>query len=301
MDSSKKEAPVHAIEPKNELEKQIITFSDAVEKALGCISITQPIQQKLENSIGYVLARDILAQVDCPSAPSSLRDGYAVKVSDTMHGTNKRPVCLKIKGIVGAGAQHPVKIDQGQTVSITTGAPVPDDAEAVIPYENVNLQDNTISIANSVAAGSYVLPQASEIKKGETIARKGREVTPAVAGLLAASGIHIVHVYSYPKITVISTGSEIRQPGEILKRGELYASNLLTITGWLRKFGFPYRSLIAPDSFSAIKESLETGVRRIPGRHHNRRHWKKRAGLYQCRFGRAGLESGFSRNTHASR
>ncbi|MFC1932440.1 gephyrin-like molybdotransferase Glp [Chloroflexota bacterium] len=211
---------------------------------------------------GYVTAENIVALVDSPTNDVSLKDGFAVKSCDVTDASSQHPVKLRVVGSVFAGAIFEGKISEGQAVKICSGSPVPAGAEAIVSAEFCEEMPSEVYIRATAAAGRNVFRAGEDVKAGTVIVEKGKVLLPARLGLIAAAGISQLKVYHKPKVALIAIGDEVIAPGQKLKEGQLYASNLVNIGAWLSCFNVPYETTITVDNEEAIQSEL---LKSLPG------------------------------------
>jgi molybdopterin molybdotransferase len=236
-----------------------IGFEEALSRTLGRLTPLAPVCLPVDKVEGLVAAEDCVAKADCPSAPTSLKDGYAVISADLASASEDRPVRLRVCGKSVAGGEKPSKVKTGTAVKIMTGARIPDGADAVIAEEFTRQEGDWVLCLRPSGPGRNVIERGYDVAKGEPVVRRGEVLTPAKAGLLAAGGISAVRVYPRPRVGVLATGDELVKPGEPLKPGQLYASNLVTLVCWLRRFGVDAQVEVVgdqPESLAAAAEGL---------------------------------------------
>jgi len=163
-----------------------------------------------------------------------------------------------VMGRITAGNSAKLGITGGQAIKITTGAPIPEGADAVLAEEFCHPKDDEIICFNTAEAGRNVLRKGTDIRKGETVISKGEQLSPALIGLMAAAGLNNAPVYESPRVAVIATGDEVVAPGNPLPEGMLYASNMVEICSWLSLYGFSYRSDLVRDR----KEDIGSAITR---------------------------------------
>jgi molybdopterin molybdotransferase len=236
--------------------KTFISFEEALELTLANVAGGGTEVLPLDRLTGKILAEDIVARVDAPSSTSSRKDGYAVISSDLTGANQENPVKLKVVGKLAAGSVPNLQITSGQAVRVTTGAPLPEGANAVISEEFCQLSNDTIMAHHIAEEGRNILERASDIRRSETVAKKGEKLTPALIGLIASAGLHRAPVYQVPKVAVIASGDEIVAPGKPLTEGKLYASNMVEICSWLTFFAFPYVAVLVDDSRRKIQSAI---------------------------------------------
>jgi molybdopterin molybdotransferase len=236
--------------------RTFIGFKDALDLTLSNVSVGKTEFLPLRQLTGRILAEEVVARVDCPSISSSRKDGYAVVSSDVKEASRRVPVILKVVGNLVAGTSRELKIGYGQAVRITTGAPLPDGADAVLAEEFCRREENIIIVHNTAEAGRNIHARARDIRREETVAEKNRKLTPALIGLLAAAGLDGALVYKSPKVAVIATGDEVVLPGEPLRKGKLYASNMVELCAWLSLMGLNYTAERVADRKEDLKNAI---------------------------------------------
>lgn len=182
-------------------------------------------------AVNHILAEDIFSPVDLPPFNQSAMDGYAIKFKD-------RSKKLKITGEIKAGDKMIAGISGGEAVRIFTGAAVPDRVDCVVMQEKTEMQNGGLLIKNyPIKKNENIRFTGSHINKGDLALKKGVKLNPAAIGFLASLGILKVPVYRKPDIAIIVTGNELKNPGSVLKRGEIYESNSFTLGAVLSEMG----------------------------------------------------------------
>ncbi len=217
----------------------------------------ESIQVPLQEALNHVVGSDMVAKVDSPSVDAALKDGFAVRATDWVKAGMDRPITLELVGRSSAGGQVPARLESGQTIRATTGAPLPPQADAVVPVEQVREANGVIRFDHSVKPGQDILPKGSDARRNQTVASAGEPVTPGLLGLLAAAGYSHLNVVRLPRIAIISTGDEVMAPGMPLTEGKLYASNLTTLDAWCRGLGYGTKCLIVGDNVADTIQSIE--------------------------------------------
>ena len=236
--------------------KTFIGFEEALELTLANVVVGEAEVLALDQLTGKILSEDIVAKVDSPSRASSRKDGYAVISSDLAGATEKNPVKLEVLGQLSAGEVSNLQITAGQAVRVTTGAPLPDGANAVLSEEFCERSADMITARNFAEEDRNILLRGTDIRQGQTVAQKGEKLTPALIGLLAAAGVDRAPVRKAPKIAVIASGDEVVAPGKPLPDGKLYASNLVEICSWLSFYGLEYNAVLVGDSRRELKSAI---------------------------------------------
>lgn len=209
---------------------------------------------------GRVLAREVSARTDSPSADVSLKDGYAVRSEDTVRASRKSPARLRVLGSRFAGERGETRIRPEGCVKITSGAILPADADAVVGIEFCTETAEGVLVSEPVAAGLNVLAQGTDIAAGAALGAPGDRLGPGTAGWLAAAGLEEVPVYRLPSVALVATGDEVVAPGAPLERGQLYASNLVTLSAWLGAFGIATDLAILPDRRDDLRQELPRAI-----------------------------------------
>lgn len=211
----------------------MITVDDAIRIVLERIEPLGSETIALEHAHRRVLAEDVRADIDLPPFDRARMDGYAVRSSDV----RTAPVKLRVIGEIAAGAQFEHDLNAGEAVKIFTGAPVPPGADAVQKVEVTRANGTSVEILESVTAGQFITPRASEIAAGEVIATPGREIGPAELAVLASFGYAQVRVGRRPRVAVISTGSELVDVATKPEAAQIRNSNTYTIGAYAERAG----------------------------------------------------------------
>jgi molybdopterin molybdotransferase len=205
------------------------------------------------DAAGRVLAAAAVARVDLPPFPSSAMDGYAVRAADT-------PGALAVAGSSAAGHPAAIELTAGNAIAISTGAVVPEGADAVVPVERTRGGDGTVDV-EQVTRGENVRPRGGDTAAGDVVVAAGATCGPAQLGALAAVGLERVRCARRPRVAVLATGSELRRPGEPLGPGEIYESNTVMIAAQVRRAGAEaeVHGVVADDA-DATRAALERGL-----------------------------------------
>ena len=237
-------------------QKYDIGLKEALSITLGALKQVSPVTLPVEEACDRVTAEDLFATVDSPSATSSLRDGYAVISKDIEGASEANPVRLTVAGTSAAGDVSDRAIEPGVAIKVLTGARLPARADAVVAVEYTREEDGHVLCYKNAPAGRNVLFRGTDVAAGERLAAKGEVLTPGLTGLLAAGGIHQAHVIPMPRVAVVATGDEVVAPGHVLRSGQLYASNLVTLCSWLRHFRTEAKTAVVGDHPDTIREAF---------------------------------------------
>ncbi len=227
-----------------------------VEKALEILnketSSLANERKALSESNGRVLADSILSPIDMPSFDQSAMDGYAINVVEGCE-------IYSVISEVAAGSGQEPALQQGEAVRIFTGAIVPASANVVVQQEWVERSGNEIRITREIQLGQHIRRQGEQIKTGELALQVGAILNPAAIGFLAGLGITEVNVVKQPKISLITTGNELVEPGNELKRGQIYESNSGMLCAALETYQFKnYTISKVKDDYHLTKKAIET-------------------------------------------
>jgi molybdopterin molybdotransferase len=196
----------------------LLSIDDALECVLARAQPLAAERVSVAAAAGRVLAENVEARVDLPPFASSAMDGFAVRAADL---PGRLPIVFRIAA--GLPAARP--LEPGEAMEISTGGAVPEGADAVVPIEQVVTTDNSIEVATAVAAGAHVRPIGGDVRVGDALLDAGTPLGAAQIGALAAAGVADVLCARQPRVVVLSTGTELRAPGEELGPGQIYESN----------------------------------------------------------------------------
>ena len=215
-----------------------------------------------------VLAHDVTSPLDLPPFRNSQMDGYAVRAADLLAASPARPVALRIAARIPAGRAAP-PLAPGTAAPCMTGAPVPPGADAVVPVEAATPDrfvdeaavDATVSFTAPVAAGAYVRERGSDLAAGRPLVARGTRLLPAHWGVIASAGVVRVAVRRRPVVLLLSTGLELRGPGEELAPGQVHDANSVALAAALQAAGAEVRALrVASDEPYRVREALDAAA-----------------------------------------
>ncbi len=234
--------------------QSLISVANARALVLERATPLEPETVDLDDAAGRVLAEDARAAVDLPPFPSSAMDGFAVRSADT-------PGRLRVVARAAAGRPAARPLASGEAAGIATGAVVPEGADAVVPLEQVSDGGDYVDVPAAAASGSHIRPRGGDARVGDTVLAAGSALGSAQVAALAASGIARAVCHRRPRVAVLTTGTELRTPGETLGPGEIYESNGRMLEVALRAAGAIVTRL-APvaDDEDAHRASLEQAL-----------------------------------------
>ncbi|MFC2145075.1 gephyrin-like molybdotransferase Glp [Actinomycetota bacterium] len=213
-------------------------------------------------SLGLVLAEDIVSSDDIPIYDNSAMDGYAVRSIDIKGAEKSYPIRLVLSNeVIPAGKIPKSKVNPGFCMPIMTGAPLPKGADSVIMKEDTQRDTTSIMVFKEIDKGENVRYRGEDIKKGSTVFKKGDNINPGTIGVLASLGQSEIKVYSPPVIGVLATGDELIDIDEKLVAGKVRDSNSYSLSAQVKEMGIQYKRFDrAPDDeallLKKIKESL---------------------------------------------
>jgi molybdopterin molybdotransferase len=225
---------------------------------LAAVSPIAPLDLQLLDAHGCILAAAVVADVDLPRFDNSAVDGYAVRLADVESASASTPAQLPVVGDIAAGSRPTYTVQPGMSVRIMTGAPVPPGAEAVVPLEWTDGGIASVSITQTPKPGNAVRRQGEDVKTGQTVLEAGTRLGPGQLGLLAAVGRDRVLVRPRPRVVIISTGSELVEPGSPTEPGQIHESNSYLLTTAAREAGaLAFRVGIVPDDDRSLMNAIE--------------------------------------------
>ncbi|RJX35924.1 MAG: molybdopterin molybdenumtransferase MoeA [Desulfarculus sp.] len=227
--------------------QEFISLSQAQELVAGHVPRLPPKPFPLARLAGLVAAQELTAQVAAPSVTASQMDGYAVRAADLAQASEQHPVRLEVKGMVGAGEAPPAAVGPGHALRVTTGAPLPPGADAVLPNEYTRAEPGAVLCLASTQPGRNLLAAGADVASGQVVLRPGQRLWPGRVGLLAAAGLSEALAYPRPRVALLATGREVKAPGQPLPPGAVYASNLVSLAAWLSMHGLEHESRTADD------------------------------------------------------
>jgi molybdopterin molybdotransferase len=203
----------------------VLSVDEYLAGVLDGISTLAPIELPLSSVYGCVLATDVEAPWPLPSFDNSSMDGYAVFAADLAWASADNPIELTVIDDVPAGYRSTEVLTPGQAVRIMTGAPIPEGADAVVPVESTDGGTTTVMISTSVDSGAYIRRAGEDVLTGQQVLPKGTLIGSRQVAILAAVGCGLVYVHPRPRVAVISSGSELVEPGLPLRHGLIADSN----------------------------------------------------------------------------
>ena len=236
----------------------MITVAQHLARVLEVVQPLAPLQLGLMDAHGCVLTEDVIAPAPLPAFDNSSMDGYAVRAADLAGAGPGSPVVLPVTGDVAAGPASPLRVQPGVCVRIMTGAMMPAGADAVVPLEWTDGGVAQVTITRAPDVGAHVRRVGEDVAAGEVVLESGSHLGAVQIGLAAAVGRSRVLVRPRPRVVVVSTGSELTDPGSPLTPGKIYDSNSIALTAAAQEAGaIAYRVGIVPDDPRQLAATLE--------------------------------------------
>ncbi len=246
-------------------EYPMLAVEEARRRILARFQPLEPETIPILEALGRVLAEDIISDMDIPPLANTAMDGYAVRVEDTAHASPENPARLKVVADLAAGYVLDEPLQPGTAVRIMTGAPIPPGAEAVVPFEKVELEGDEVLIFKPYAMWKNIRQAGEDVKKGQLTLARGKMLRPQEIGMLAALGRPTVQVHRRPRVAILSTGDEVIEVTDPWQPGKIRDANSYSVSALVLKYGgIPVRLGIAPDTIEAltdkIREALDAGA-----------------------------------------
>lgn len=236
----------------------MISVDTALEIILSSTRvITRSEKSDILNCSGRFLFQDVISLYNIPLKNNSAMDGYAVKTDDINSASANNPVCLKIIDEIQAGNEFTGdRLQQGNAIRIMTGAPIPEGADSVIPFEKTEESEKIVKIFTNTNKYENIRFAGEDIRKGDTALKKGSLVNSAEIGILASMNLREIEVYKKPEVGIISTGNELSEPGEVYT-GNVINSNAYVLYSEVKKNGGnPNYSGIVKDEYNEVKNKF---------------------------------------------
>ncbi|WP_119165703.1 molybdopterin molybdotransferase MoeA [Algihabitans albus] len=228
----------------------MITVDEALTRILSTFDALPAETLAVNQTLGRVLASDVIARVTQPPAAVSAMDGYAVRAEDVA----TVPARLQVVGHLPAGGRYDSALGCGQAVRIFTGAPLPDGADTIVIQEDTERDGESVTVKEAAAAGTYIRPAGLDFRAGDVGVSAGRVVTVRDLGLIAAMNRPWVSVHRRPRVAVLATGDEVVMPGDPIGPSQIVSSNGLALCGLVEACGGEAINLgIAADSADSLR------------------------------------------------
>ena len=227
--------------------------------------IAKPLEKCLCNLIesqGMVVSEDIIAPHGIPLFDNSAVDGYAVKAADIEEASKKNPVRLENLGYISAGETGEEPIISGKCVKIATGAPLPNGADATVMKENIKVEATHVNFFEAIPKMENIRYQGEDIEQGEIVITAGTVIGPAQMAVLATFGFSQVPVHRTPKISIISTGSELVNVEQKPQKGQIRESNRYMLSGMIKQESCELVKMsMVPDTPEILRKEFDEALK----------------------------------------
>ncbi len=235
-----------------------ISVTEHRDRILSTIRPLQTVALPLPQALYRTLAEDVLAQVDVPGFDNSAMDGYALRQADAATATSDAPTVLRVVADLPAGSARDPELGEGEAARIMTGAPIPGDADCVMPVEDTDRGIESVLIYRVPAPAAHIRQAGSDVRAGDLVLSAGRILNARDLAAAAATGASSLLVHPAPRVGVLSTGTELRAAGERLERGQIHDSNSILLAAAVTECGgIPVQLGSVPDDEDALRSIFE--------------------------------------------
>lgn len=214
-----------------------ISLEQALNILMDHVTHGKTERKPLEDCLGLILSEDVYALLDMPPFSRSAQDGYALCSKDSIGATGENPVKLKVTGKIYAGDHLDVQVKPGEAVRIMTGAMIPAGVDCVLRQEDTDEGEDVVQIYKEVEPGCSICFKGEEYKKGHILLHAGTKIDAAALAVASGNGIMELPVYERVKAAVVSSGSEVVEPGISLTPGKIYNTNTIYLKARLSQLG----------------------------------------------------------------
>lgn len=248
------------------VDEDMLSVEEAYRQIMACFAPLEIEEKPILECLGQTLAEEVRSPLSLPPLANSGMDGYAVRQEDIAGASEQAPRNLRVIGLVAAGQVPDRAVEPGTAIRIMTGAPVPQGADTVVPFEETDeisrrtsgrsLAD--IDIQADLPLGCNVRPAGEDVRPGELVLEAGTVIRPSEMGVLASLGLARARVIRRPLVSVLSTGDELTSLGEELAGGKIYDSNTFSVAASvIAAGGIPKVLGIARDNLDHMHRKLE--------------------------------------------
>lgn len=250
----------------------MLPVEDALERILDLCDPLPAETRPIDDAVGQVLAEAIVAPFDIPPHDNTAMDGYAVQSASTAGAAEGAPVRLRVIGELAAGYLYDGAVGAGEAVRIMTGAPMPDGADTIVPFEETDEeglrapgQTNEaiadVGILKAAAVGNNIRRRGEDVRRGDHVLAEGAVLRGPEVAVLASLGVSEVRVVRRPRVAILSTGDELLSPGQPPAPGKIYDSNSSGLSALVQQYGgVPKRAGIASDTVEALTAAIQRAL-----------------------------------------
>jgi molybdopterin molybdotransferase len=240
---------------------ELVSVEEHLQAVLDLLPTPDPIELRLSDALGLVLAELVESQVTLPAFANAAMDGYAALAADLEGATVDAPVTLEVEGEVTAGGQSTANVSPGRVVRIMTGAPVPSGADTVVPVETTRVNQGKVAFHRAYGIGDNIRLPGEDLTPGQPLVAAGRRLTPADIGLLAAAGAGRVTCLPPPRVVVLASGDELVRAEDEPDIGRVRDANGPMLAAMIKQAGaLPFSAGIVPDDRKALMYAFDTNL-----------------------------------------
>ena len=218
----------------------------------------------VDEAYGRILFEDVYSRMDFPPFDKALKDGFAILSSDSFKASEESPNTLEVIDFLEAGATTDKKVEKGKCIEISTGAAMPEGADAVIMVEYAEKSEGSVNLLTTAVPFQDVARKGSDIEEGNLILKKGDFLNPGKIGVLLSQGFKTIEVYKKPSVGILSSGNEITLQGEDLDYGKIYDVNGGMIKNDAISCGADAKFLgVMRDDYDEVKDKITESLKEV--------------------------------------
>ena len=250
----------------------MLPVEDALARILDLCEPLPAETRTIEDAVGQVLAESMTAPFDIPPHDNTAMDGYAAQAADTAGASEDAPARLRVIGELAAGYLFGGEVGAGEAVRIMTGAPMPEGADTIVPFEETDEEGlrapgqeqgtlADVGILKAAKLGANIRRRGEDVREGAEVLQGGALLRGPEVAVLASLGVREARVVSRPRVAILSTGDELLSPGEPPAPGKIYDSNSYGLSALVRQYGgIPKPAGIATDTVEALTAAIQRAL-----------------------------------------